>query len=138
MAKSNRTILGSVLAAMAIPLLITIVSAAARGSNDLVPEPAARGSRCLQDPITMRYHHMTHLRSLRDRVVRDGDRAGVHPRSQLGVSDCGNCHRDQLAFCERCHGAAGVRIDCFSCHNWGTRPQPGPSSLQARGELSWR
>jgi len=115
-----RTILGTVLTAMAVPLLLTLIGTAARGRPALGPEPAAAGPSCLLRPITMRYQHMTYLRELREQVVRRGDRSALGPEGQLGISGCGNCHVDQAAFCDRCHSAAGVNLDCFLCHGHGT------------------
>ena len=112
--RSRRTI-ALVLAALAVPLLFAVVGFAARSP---LPspwlEPARAGTTCVLPRAEMRYRHMTHLKALRDRVVRNRDRSG-----QLqGISACQGCHAHRDQFCDRCHQQVGVTPDCFGCHGY--------------------
>ena len=108
---------------MAAPLLYGVVIFAARPRSS-VPwlEPAKSGTTCVLPRETMRYTHMTYLETLRDRVVRQGDRNMVDdpqaprvPHAQ-GITSCRHCHAHRELFCDKCHEAASVRLDCFKCH----------------------
>jgi hypothetical protein len=63
----------------------------------------------------MRYHHMDLLRDVREEVVRFGIRGGVT------LAGCGDCHTNRDQFCDRCHEAASVRLDCYGCHYYPER-----------------
>jgi hypothetical protein len=103
------------LVALAVPLLCTVVVAglAARPPAPN-PPPVAAGAQsgCPLPREQMRYRHMAHLKAVRDRVVRDGDRSA----QTQGISSCRNCHASREEFCDRCHDSGGIRIDCFECH----------------------
>ncbi len=109
----RRRNLGLLLAALAVPLLVAVVGFAARPS---VPapwlEPARAQTACILPREQMRYQHMSYLKALRDRVVREGIRSA---QSQ-GISSCQGCHAHREQFCDRCHEQAGVTPDCFGCH----------------------
>ena len=65
---------------------------------------------CVEDTEYMRFHHMDMLRELRAKVVRDGKRQDVT------LNTCRECHPKRETFCNRCHDAASVSLDCFGCH----------------------
>lgn len=101
------------LAALAVPLLLALVGFAARPSQSSPwLAPARAGTRCVLPRAEMRYQHMTHLKAMRDRVVRSGDRSA----QTQGISSCQGCHANREQFCDRCHEQAGVTPDCFGCH----------------------
>ena len=67
---------------------------------------------CVLDSTEMRYHHMDLLKDLRDRVIREGQKGSIG----ITLSGCGECHVNRVEFCDRCHDAASVNLDCFHCH----------------------
>jgi hypothetical protein len=104
---------------MAVPLLYGVVTYAAR-SNSPLPwlEPAKSGSTCILPRAAMRYMHMNYLRILRDQVVRQGDRSQVTSTYPQGITSCRRCHENREMFCDKCHLAASVALDCFNCHTY--------------------
>lgn len=108
---------GLALILMALPLLCAVVGFAARPTAQ-TPwlEPARAQTTCILPREQMRYQHMTHLKALRDRVVRQGMRAELTGAQPQGISSCRNCHAQRERFCDRCHEQAGVSPDCFGCH----------------------
>ena len=65
---------------------------------------------CVKDVSYMRFHHMDVLRRMRARAVRDG------MRGETTLDKCRGCHPSRGGFCNRCHEAASVSLDCFGCH----------------------
>lgn len=114
----RRHILTAAMVLMAMPLLSSLGSSAVRAKQDFVPQLPTSAKSCLLDRVTMRYHHMEHLRSLRDQVVRRNDRSALGPDGSLGMRSCSGCHTDRAAFCDRCHSQASVQLDCFNCHEY--------------------
>lgn len=105
------------LAVMTLPMIFTLVGFAARPSPS-TPwlEPARARTTCILPREEMRYQHMTHLKALRDRVVRQGDRSALIGARPAGITSCKGCHAHREQFCDRCHQQAGVSPDCFACH----------------------
>jgi hypothetical protein len=112
------------LAACAAALL---VAAAPLHAGSLAPavEPAAKGTRCVEDPAVMRRNHMAMLKHQRDATVHAGMRGAKH-----GLKECVDCHASSRTgsvaaaptdFCQGCHTYAAVSIDCFECHS--SKPQ---------------
>lgn len=104
-------LLWSLVLVLALPVAWSAVSLVALPGPRPFLAPAGRGP-CVEDPAWMRLHHMDSLKSSRDRFVRQGDRSGAT------LETCAGCHVDRQAFCDRCHTAANVRLDCFDCHTW--------------------
>jgi hypothetical protein len=105
------------LAAMAVPLLVTLVGFVSHPSAETTWLERARAqTACILPRAEMRYQHMTHLKSLRDRVVRDGDQSEVRRAQAQGITSCKGCHAHREQFCDRCHEQASVSPDCFRCH----------------------
>ena len=69
-----------------------------------------RWENCVLDSTEMRYYHMDLLKDVREDVIRDGLKGGIT------LSGCGDCHVNRVLFCDRCHDAASVNLDCFHCH----------------------
>ncbi len=65
---------------------------------------------CIRDSTEMRFRHMEILKEIRDKVIRHGI------RDEVTLAGCGNCHINRDRFCDRCHAAASVTLDCFGCH----------------------
>lgn len=77
--------------------------------------PDPRWESCYRDTEYMRFHHMDLLKEIRDEVVRYGIKGGIT------LAGCGDCHTNRDQFCDRCHEAASVRLDCFACHYYPER-----------------
>jgi hypothetical protein len=69
-----------------------------------------RWDACVRETEYMRFYHMDFLKEIREDVVRSGVKGGVT------LAGCGDCHRNRDQFCDRCHQAASVNLDCFGCH----------------------
>ena len=116
MSRARRTIVVA-LGLMAVPLLFAVAGFAARPpAPSPWLAPARAQTTCILPREQMRYQHMTHLKSMRDRVVRQGDRRGIGGENPQGITGCRNCHAQREHFCDRCHEQAGVAPDCFGCH----------------------
>jgi hypothetical protein len=96
-----------------LPIALSVVGfGVSRGEEVEVflEAPDSRWESCYRDTEYMRYHHMDLLRDVREDVVRYGVRGGVT------LAGCGDCHTNRDQFCDRCHEAASVSLDCFGCH----------------------
>jgi hypothetical protein len=101
-----------------LPLGLSLVGFAfTRGQEREVflEAPDPKWEACYRDAEYMRYHHMDLLRDVREEVVRFGIRGGVT------LAGCGDCHTNRDQFCDRCHEAASVRLDCYGCHYYPER-----------------
>lgn len=110
---------------------------AATGTPAAAPAEAAATTSgpCIAPVPFMRRNHMEILKHDRRVTVHQGVRVEGHR-----LEDCITCHAvkgengqavpisDSRHFCNRCHGAAAVSIDCFSCH----RSTPEPAGREAR------
>ncbi len=76
--------------------------------------PDPRWENCVRDASFMRFRHMELLKEVREEVIREGLKGGVT------LAGCGDCHRNRDQFCDRCHEAASVSLDCFGCHYYLT------------------
>ena len=72
--------------------------------------PDAQYENCVRETTYMRFHHWELLREVRKEIVRYGR------RGELGLAKCRECHTSRERFCDRCHRAASVILDCFGCH----------------------
>jgi len=77
--------------------------------------------KCLEPTAYMRASHMELIDSWRQAVVRDGQRyyvtsSGKNVSMSLSQS-CLGCHSNKEQFCDTCHNYAGVKPNCWSCHN---------------------
>ncbi len=80
------------------------------GTTPFLERPEAQYENCVRETVYMRFHHWELLREIRREVVRYGVRGDV------GLAKCRDCHTSRERFCDRCHGAASVVVDCFGCH----------------------
>jgi len=105
------------LALMAVPLLYAVFTFAAWPSPQRPwLEPPVASTTCVLPKERMRYEHMRYLKSLRDQVLRQGNREHIAGARAQGLSSCRSCHAHREQFCDRCHERASVRLDCFGCH----------------------
>ncbi len=97
--------------------------------------PPAKGEQCVEPTDVMRRDHMEFIMHQRDKTMHQGIRT---PKYSLKA--CINCHvtpdqKGELAridspkhFCQSCHSAVAVSIDCFQCHS----DQPEPADYRHR------
>jgi hypothetical protein len=80
---------------------------------------------CVRETAYMRFHHMDLLKQTREDVIR----AGI--RGDITLSGCRECHTYREQFCNRCHDAVTLSVDCFGCHYY---PESVADSLRIEGE----
>lgn len=97
-----------------IPLALSIVGIGESGGVEatevFLEAPDARWESCFREVEYMRFKHMDFLKDVREDVVRHGLKGGVT------LAGCQDCHRNRELFCDRCHDAASVNLDCWGCH----------------------
>ena len=100
-------------------LLSGVVQAEGRVTKPTINVDPSRGA-CVAPPAEMRRNHMAMLQHQRDRTLRLGERG-----AKVSLNGCINCHAGKASgsvigsrteFCESCHAYAGVKLDCFECH----------------------
>lgn len=69
---------------------------------------------CVRDSSYMRFSHMDLLKETRTDVIRKGLKGGIT------LAGCGDCHVNRDQFCDKCHDAASVILDCWGCHYYLT------------------
>jgi hypothetical protein len=123
-------------AGMAVALLALAAASMARAEGSRVPLPSLtvdRSTKCVAPPDVMRRTHMEMLKHRRDKTVHQGVRGGDE-----SLNRCLSCHADKTtgaavgapdAFCQSCHDYAGVKLDCFECH----QGRPGPQAKLREG-----
>ena len=96
------------------PLGYSLVSGAFTGGlQDLLPfleRPDAQYKECVRETEYMRFHHMDLLKEIREEFVRHGN------RDEVGFDSCKGCHTSRGRFCNQCHNAVSLNLDCFGCH----------------------
>lgn len=65
---------------------------------------------CVRDTEYMRFRHMDLLKQTREDVIRSGVRGDVT------LNGCRDCHTYRGQFCNKCHDAVTLNVDCFGCH----------------------
>jgi hypothetical protein len=98
----------------------------ARGSapGDVFIELPDEGE-CVRETEYMRFRHMDLLKETREDVIRRG------VRGEITLSGCRNCHTYRGQFCNKCHDAVTLSVDCFGCHYY---PESVEDSLRLEGE----
>ena len=91
-------------------------------SEAFLEAPDPRWESCYRDATYMRFQHMDLLKEVRADVIRRGLKGGIT------LAGCGDCHLNRAQFCDRCHEAASVNLDCFGCHYY-------PESASEREQL---
>jgi hypothetical protein len=113
--RENRGVAATVLVIIILlPLGASLVGFVFRGGRDIpevfLEKADPRWEACVRETEYMRFYHMDFLKEIREDVVRSGVKGGVT------LAGCGDCHRNRDQFCDRCHQAASVNLDCFGCH----------------------
>ncbi|MHC4798938.1 MAG: quinone-interacting membrane-bound oxidoreductase complex subunit QmoC [Planctomycetota bacterium] len=98
------------------PLGYSVVGAAFspddQSPQPFLEKPDEQYKECVRDAGYMRIHHMDLIRDARDAVVRDGKKADIE------LDSCQECHTSRERFCNRCHNAVNLYLDCFICHHY--------------------
>lgn len=101
-----------------LPLAYSVVwfalSLGATGAEPFLASPdTAQGDRCIirsAYQLNPRFHHMVLLKQLRNEAVREGI------RGEVGFGTCQQCHTSKEQFCNQCHRAVNLNVDCYRCH----------------------
>lgn len=102
-------------------LVSRVFSADPEPSQPFLEMPDPKYQECVRDAEYMRFHHMDLLKEIREEFVRHGNREGI------GLAGCRGCHPNRETFCNRCHNAVSLNLDCFGCHYY-----PETEAAQAR------
>lgn len=89
-------------------------------------EMPAADTSCVRDTEYMRFRHMDLLKEIREEFIRDGI------RGDDSLTNCRDCHTSRERFCNRCHEAASVVLDCFGCHYY---PEPDSGAGSSDSEV---
>lgn len=119
------------LAMLTAGLLFSQALTAADGAPSASRVPAPRltvntATQCVAPTAEIRRNHPDLLVHQRDRTLRLGERG-----AKIELNGCIQCHATPVpgaadgarsvighagAFCQECHVFAGVKLDCFECH----------------------
>lgn len=115
----------------AVVILLPVAFSVLRPLWAAEPEPFLEAAdpqwqSCVRDVEYMRYHHMDLLKEVRSDVIRAGLKGGIT------LAGCGDCHHNRDQFCDKCHQAASVSLDCWACHYYLTASER--EELERRGE----
>jgi len=88
--------------------------------------PDPEWENCYRSATYMRFRHMDLLKEVRGDVIREGLKGG------LTLAGCGDCHHNRDQFCDKCHEAASVSLDCWGCHYYLTASER--EELERQGE----
>ena len=83
------------------------------------------GGECVRETSYMRFHHMNLLKDTREDVIRHGI------RGEITLGGCRECHTYRGQFCNQCHDAVTLNLDCFGCHYY---PDSAEDSVRIEGE----
>lgn len=113
--RENRGVVATVLVILILlPLGASIVGFAFGGREEFpqvfLEKADPQWESCVKEAEWMRFRHMDFLKEIREDVIRKGIKGGVT------LSGCGDCHLNRVEFCDKCHKAANVILDCFGCH----------------------
>ena len=114
-----------ILLPFAYGLLRPVTTAGVTGGDVFLERPDAQYQECVRETTYMRYRHMELLKQTREEVIRHGI------RGEITLSGCRDCHTSRERFCDKCHDAASLIVDCFGCHYY---PEPGAEIAALEGE----
>jgi hypothetical protein len=129
MLRQKRNTVAAVILAVVVLLPIgyyAMRNAFSAGQDPFLEKPDPKYRECVKDTYYMRLHHMDLLKELREQVVREGK------KSEIRFADCRRCHTNRDRFCNQCHYAVNLYLDCFGCHNYPDSP-PAAAGEQASG-----
>ena len=112
-----------------LPVVLSLVgfvaSQGGRRAEPFLEAPDPEWKNCVRDAAFMRYRHMDLLKQVRSDVIRAGLKGGIT------LAGCGDCHHNRDQFCDKCHLAASVSLDCWGCHYYLTASER--EELERRG-----
>ncbi len=103
-----------ILLPLGLSILGLVLPRGSDASEVFLEEVDPRWENCVRDSSYMRYYHMDVLKQARSEVIREGLKGGIT------LAGCGDCHVNRDQFCDKCHEAASVSLDCFGCHYYLT------------------
>jgi hypothetical protein len=126
--RENRGRVASVLGGLILlPFVLSLVGAPFTGEEEMpgvfLEQPDPQYENCVRDAAYMRFQHMDLLKDTREQVIREGVKGGIT------LAGCGDCHRNREAFCDRCHAAVTLNLDCWGCHYY---PETAAERIAAR------
>ena len=111
---TKRIVVTAALLVILFPFGYSLVSGILTGGSDaaevFLEQPDPKYQECVRDTEYMRFHHMDLLKEIREEFVRHGN------RDEIGFDSCRGCHTNRAGFCNRCHNAVSLNLDCFGCH----------------------
>lgn len=144
--KNNAKIIAVAIPALIIllPLGYSVVSyVLAHGSQSSPPfieRPDKKYQSCVKETTYMRFHHMDLLKEIREDVVREGKRGEIG--LAIGLNNCRKCHASRERFCNQCHNAVNLHLDCFGCHYYPEAPEiasaEAHSTKTTQASYRWR
>jgi len=97
-----------------VPFGYSVVSAfiCAEGASDrpFLEMPDEKYKKCVRETDYMRFRHMDLLKEIREDYVRQGK------QGEIRLSNCRECHIKREQFCDKCHNAVNLHLNCFECH----------------------
>lgn len=100
-----------ILLPFAASLVGFVFSRGAQVPEVFLEAPDPQYQECVRETSYMRFHHMDFLKEVREDVIRHGV-----VEEGITLSGCGECHVNRDRFCNRCHEAVTLNVDCFGCH----------------------
>ena len=91
-------------------VVCSVFSRGAEDGRSFLDKPDKNGENCVRETTYMRFHHMTLLDQIRDEAVRGCK------RGEIRLNTCRECHPSRERFCNQCHDAVNLHLDCFRCH----------------------
>ncbi len=99
-----------ILSPLAYSLFSNVLRVGVETSQPFLERPDPKYQECVRDTLYMRFRHMELLKEIREEFVRYGN------RGEVSLQSCRGCHTNREAFCNRCHNAVSLNLDCFGCH----------------------
>ena len=101
-------------------VVCSVFSQGIQHSQLFLEKPDEKYEACVRETTHMRFNHMDLLKEIRDSVVREGK------RGEIGLDNCWQCHTSRERFCNQCHNAVNLNLDCFRCHYDPDYPEGAP------------
>jgi len=122
---TKRTVVTAAIVVILLPFGYSLVSTVFIGdpesSQPFLERPDPNYRECVRETQYMRFHHMELLKEIREDFVRYGN------RGEISFNSCRECHTNREGFCNRCHNAVSLNLDCFGCHYY---PETASQSSQ--------
>lgn len=97
-----------ILAPFAYSIVRPVVTQGSAVDREFLDIPES--GECVRETEYMRFRHMDLLKQMREEVIREGI------RGEVSLNGCRDCHTYRGQFCNKCHDAVSLTLDCFGCH----------------------